>query len=598
MTCNNWKVGSIYSSQWIRRCFSRNFKSNSISIGKNIDDTSIDLEIFQRLSKVYKLLATKSKFKYTAYKCTQVYEATNGYFFEDLLKYPRINNDMIKFLMHNYPNSSSIRILVLNDIKKFLLKGKIPLALEAFAKLQEGKQLHENLRSNTIDGLSNFLISQATLSGEAMLAASYAIEFHNASIDIYPETLKKLFRSLAVDSEVDYLYQCFTIVRLIDIFGMDFFESDHVDLIGNYVSKSWIFSKIIYSKFQISGLLLQLSQRSYQSYRHKLIKLSLDNLNNTKALQIWNETNIFPISSLDIPTLKMLLKANQEKTEEIIQGLPPHIVQSSDVIDTLLLYYGTTPNLTAKFDNLVKLLRPPIQRLTLSLLFQSFLFQNKEQAAESVLQSIFKTKNGISKEEFNAIIVKLLNQGKIDQCLGMVKTADINVSKLAFINIFGKLLELNKMNNSFLQDLYRNFSKLAKESDNSFSLLSKMLINHFSQNINNRLAKKTYITIINASTKPEFESAHSKTLKLEQFDIPNTFRRILLITNLPIQIEIVQSILLQAMKERDNNTLRWGIDELRYLGLELEQILKHLKQYDDDGYLNEIFHEEVLQTCK
>lgn len=589
----SWRF-TVINRNCIRRYSSNHFGSNPIKTGQGIDDNRVDLEIYHRLRKVYNCFGGNTRFKYSAYKCTKIYEPLKANLFEDLFTYPRINNDMIKLLMENYRTSSSIRTLVLNDIRNSLLKGKISLPLLLFEKLKNRGQLYGTLNSNTIHGMVNFLITEAALSGEPMLAASYTIQFHRGGFTIEQTVLANLFHALAVDSEVVYLYQCFTIQRLVDIFGVDWFSVKEIELIGNYLLKSWYFSYKMYQLFEKQGLLLKLSPELYKSYRFNLIKLSLDNGNSEKAWKIWQETNIFPITTSDIPVLELIFKSNPTRTNEILLGdFPYTILTSPSIRDILIKHYGTSPDSSANFDSFVKLLTPPLQRLTLSLLFQSFLYQDNEQASESVLQSIFNSKNGISNEEFGAIIVKLLNQGKIDQCLGMVKTTDVNVGKLAYIDIFAKMLQTKQMDQTFLKDLLRKFMKLRKGLDNSFALLTQKLISHFSHNINNRLAKKAYVTIVNQSNKPEFDTS-SASLNLEQFDIPHQFQRLFLLTNLPIQVEIVQGILLQALKEQDNSTLQWGIEELRYLGHELAQVLTFLKQNDEDGYLNDIFHEDIL----
>jgi len=591
-----------------------NFQPKSFNIDEINDGNRANLELFQRLSRAYEILDSNVSFKYSTYNCSRYYETTNLIFFEDLLRFPRINTPMINFILKNFNSSSSIRALVLNDVFKAIILKNPELALSIFQKMMDKNQTFSTvtksleklnntksdpfISKNIIPILANILLDQTIASGEPLLASAYAIQFHDTSIRVTEENLHNLILSLTVNYENNHLYHCYATLKLIDVFGTESLNTSDIELIMEFFlmdTKLQYFPNLVYDKLLAGESLNKCQESSFRKFRNKLIVLNIENGNIYKAFDIFNRSNIYPLCDHDMPMIELLLTKCQKNHKEIVSKLPPDVFQDHKIIDLLLKLYGANNTSLDKFENLVKTLKPPLRRLTLSLLFQSFLHQNKEKAAELVLQSIFKSKNGISDQEFNAIITKLLEQGQMAQCLTMVKTADIHVSKSAYISIFRRMLIENKLESAFLDDLYRKFLKLNKE-DESFAQLSKNFIWFLSTRINNRLGKKYYNVFSEYTTRSEPNS--DKLINLSQFGVPDKFYRLFRFSDKRIMVETLEIILHQSLKERDTSTVKWAIEELRFLGFAYQQIICMVKDKDEQGILLDIIRDDVLESCR
>jgi hypothetical protein len=520
---------------------------------------------------------------------------------------------MINFILKNFKSSGSIRAFVLNDVFKAIMLRNSELALSIFQKMLDKHQTFNTvtssleklnntkselvIKNNIIPILANILLDQTIASGEPLLASSYAIQLHEASIPVTEENLHNLMLSLTINYENNHIYHCYTIIKLIDTFGTEYLNTSDIELITMFFlkdTKLQYFPNLLYDKLLADESLYKCQKCTFINMRNMLISLNIKSGNIYKAFEIFQGSNIYPLCEDDIPMIVMLLTNNKDNHEDIISKLPPEVFQDQRIIDLLLKLYGTNSSTLDKFEGLVKRLKPPLRRLTLSLLFESFLYQNKEKAAELVLQSIFKSKNGISNQEFNAIITKLLEQGQMDQCLTMVKTADIHVSKSAYISIFRRMLIENKLESGFLDDIYRKFLKLNKE-DESFAELTKSFIWFLSTRMNNRLGKKYYNVFSEYTSRSQSNSP--KVINLTQFGIPDKFHKLFRFSDNRIMVQTLEIILQQSLKEQDTATVKWAIEELRFLGFAYRQIIYMVKNKDEHNMLQEIIRHDVLERC-
>lgn len=577
-------AGTIGRPFQIRRWYIR---KPSVKIPRKEDANPPAQMVFKRLTEVNNIPPSLG-FSDLVSQFASIYKDPNTNLLEDLAHHP--NPEMFDYLLKHFPHSFTLRTYVLNCIKKLIIQGKTHSAINALLSFIPEGQNHDFTTGNISDALGNCLVIQTIQFAEPLLAASYFLELTELGImTVSSETLIKLLSALTIDQGSEYSHHCYTILRLTHYLEVPY---SLILPISNYLTNFMSFSNLFHDKLVSNNLLSKLSQNDYVSYRKSIVDTNISHGNVQNALKLWHELNEYPINHTEIPIIQKLINTNILSAGKVLESLPSNILESEHLIDTLLLYYGKTDHV--KFRSFIKTLKPPLQRLTLSALFQSLVILKDEEAVEATLNSILKTKNGVSKEEFNAIIEVLLSKEKLDQCLSMIKSSDISVSKLAYITVFEFLLKHNIKNGPFFASLYLGFIKLNKENDITFSVLTKGFISHFSKHVNNRLAFKTYSRIVHESYKPEFESS-SKLLNLEQFGLPNAFQKIFLINNDEIQVEIVKEIILQSIVEQDAVVLKWGIDELRFLGFSLKQILGFLNKNDKNKFIQAVLDPKILK---
>lgn len=586
---------------------------------------ALDTEIFRRLSSVYNLLMKSSPFKDTIYKCHSVYRDTGGILLQDLLKFPRINKELIKLLFGNYTFSSSIRALVLNDLCQLVIDGKNDTVLEILGQMKtyshnilsaavlkdlESAQVHESSTVSMLELLANIIITQATMSGETLLGAAYLIRLDQAKIKIDDETLRLVINSLTVDDEILNSYHAYTILKLIDLYGLTILSPTEMSKKLSYLSQreqTVYFANILYNHITQRVSLKELSQEEQNQFTesfHSLIEINLNVGQFSRALDIWKQTfNKDKVNSKSLAIIRKLLQdlPDCDTIRAILKEVPSSVIHDDDVIDILLKMFGKESNLDT-YNTLVKNLNPPLKRLTLSLLFQSFLYQSNENAAEKVLGIIFKSKNGLSSEDFNSIIIKLLDQGNFKQCMTMAKTTDVLVAKRAYVSIFRRILEDTSVEDGEKNDILKEITiKLLKftPNDESRVLITVELIRYLSARISNRAARKYYIAIDGLVSQSSIFATDkgNKVFNFEQFRIPNSIKGVLALSPKG-RIKCLNIIMNQAIVEEDTDTIIWSVDEMRILGCQVQDILETAISGPNGEYFKSILAPKVVQTCK
>lgn len=589
------------------------------SINDMKDENEINASIFARLSKVYQILSGRTRrFRYAANECRDIYIQNNASLLDDLLQYPRINKDMITFLFFNYTFSNSIKALILDDLNRLLMVGKFEVVLKSFEKMIEsgivstlvesdfmhisahsGRATETELR-NTI---ADLIVNQAVSSGEHLLASSFALRFKASNIPLNNQTIRLLLRSLAIDTTTNHIYNSYTIIKILNEFSTnDIKLPDMCDLLL-YLAEGKqqpFFANILYDRILQSSFLDKQLEEGLKKFDEAAIKLMQKNIEHgdvTRAGKLWGSIKNKEITSAKNTValsklIEKLIETNEDAAENIVcENLSTELHNNPDLQDCILRFFGTHPKYAEMFEKLMKQLKPPLRRLTLSLLFEAFLLQNNESGAEKILLFIFKSKNGINFLDFDSIIKKLIRQQKLTQCIDMLRSTDIEISKTGHISVFKYLIRTSnsKEKKKFLEDLVSRFQKL-DNNDECFNLLTIAFFAYVSENINNRVSRSLFTQISrNSHENISILRDSGDELNLEQYSFPKGFLQLLSLER-SARLECLSIISDHAIQDYDVNTLKWCIDELRFSGVLLEDILKSIFKKDSQ------FYREVLQV--
>lgn len=557
---------------------------------------------FERLSRVYKLLLNSTNLPQMINECDNLYELEESSLLEDLMRYPGINQDMIRYLHNGYDKSQPLRQMIHSDIYKLLNMNKTDTVLEIFYRMNHNNILHktvfdsilyiknnkESLEIEKIKALlANLLIHQTLLSGDYILSSSFALHFKNQGINITESTLKLMLHTLALN-EFANSYNSYIIFKIIEEFNID----DNLKLNEKmqllvYLSSdksSPFYANLFYEKYFSKEEKAKLF--SIEEFRNDIInfiRINFDFGNYRKSQTLWIQLNHALLcqnkSYIQITKriLQRIINSNDSSIEKIICVLPEVVLKTQEVSDLMLVYYGKEANKNDKFNLELKNLSPPLRRLTLSLLFEAFLLQNNEKAAEKILQSIFNSTNGINEKEFNIIVQKLLNQDNIEEAINMVKKSESNISRLACINIISKLLSMSntKKNTNRITEVLAEIRKNNNGLHHEY--LTEIILSHLSTRVSNRACRGLFTKILRFSLNNNVN--FERQLHMEKYGLPNELRFFLKI-NEKNHISCLRIILEQAILDEDETTLLWVIDEMRFAGMLLDHILLELPHTD------------------
>ncbi|KAK6458812.1 uncharacterized protein RJT20DRAFT_123905 [Scheffersomyces xylosifermentans] len=583
-------------------------------------------EKFVRLSKAFELLRSKRGFASSVAHIDQIYRNSGRFFIQEVLYLPDTN--IYAFLFHHYKNSASIRTLILEGLFNLIIRGEIVSALYIVEKMQSfgimsmGSQitLSETIQSmdrNILESekqhyqekLANLLLFQTILSGHSLLASSFLTQCIKENIKIESITVNKIISSLICQSDSNHLYYCHTIHRLLDHYGTEILTQQNAIGLMTFMQQNphaIFYVNMLFNRFENKQELYKNEPKQYIRAATSLIRYNIDNGLHEVALKMWVNLTTMSITPLDgteqLETTAKLIKCapDMASVETIAQLLSPEIIEHIEVLEILLEKYGTSKESIKKFESLLKLLKAPLRRSTLTALFKSYVYQDNEKLAEKILQSLFKSKDGATAEEMNAVFTKLLRQGKLEECIDMVKSTDIHIAKRAYITIFREILQdeiRNDKERKFLQSMCSRLLLVPKE-DEVFQLLTIEIIRYFSKKINNRAAKKTYIAINNLVSQSDISKSDkgSQQFNLEKFRIPNKFKDLLNLNN-HSRIQCLDIISQRALQEKDTDTVIWSVDEYRFLGLTVKEIIQHIKKVDKDDFLSAILKEDIYESC-
>lgn len=574
---------------------------------KELDvDAGLTSDVLERLSATHSFFKPGTPLYQATHECYEYYKRANKNLLLDILHYTRINQQLLNFLIDCYPKSRSVRSLLLVNISQIILNGNDQVTMAILWLLKKHSLLPPVLmdRVNTLSetyqtltssefkaAVGNIFIVLAATAGEPLLAASFALTLKDEGI-LFTE-LPLLLRTLCVADNQKFAYNSFTILKLIDEFGVEFNE---VILVIDHMIKekeSAYFANVTFAK-----LSKFYSHPEFLEIVTKVMEKNIECGCLHKALELWKK--YVPVNKVDFvytkhPALfKTMIIASMEAEEktilsEFIESLPELILAKPDLIDQSLKYFGNIKQKTSQFELLVKQLQPPLNRLTLTVLFESFLMQNNEVASERFLQTILNSKNGITYKDFNAIIIKLLRQGKLDSCIAMIKQSDVQISKKAYVSVLKYVLfhhVSKELKAEFFNNLISLFKKLSS-SDEALQELTRVLMVYLLNTINNRLSRRLYETF---SSQSVYDRGSKQTFDFRRFYIPDGMNAFIRVDGAN-RLRCLKIIGKRAVVDEDSELLRWTINEMRTSGIPLDEIL-HCFREQGSKFLQSLLKEE------
>lgn len=563
-----------------------------IQPAREILETQEDASIptFNRLKEAYQLFSSSKSFRYACNKTLDINLRRNTNLLEDLMRYPKINGDLIQFLVTHYAKLNSVRTMLLNDLFRLLQAGHFEYYYDFMSKMSRTNTIDviayremnivrqgEAPRGQEFTRLACSLIMQAVHSGEPLVAALFAMQLHQLNISIDAPSLRLMVSSLSVSNPTKIAYHSFTILKLLESFP-------NLVLPANDMFKAVRFMladpSVPYHANMLYDRIANLKEHNgFVDVSHELIRANLEAGNVHRALDMWRKIDEKENVVLARQMLERLAEEDPDKTIEFIENdLPSDLHKHPALIDFLLALYGQNPAHLGRFENLTRQLKPPLLHSTLSLLFASFLSQNKENGAERILQTIFLTKNGLTHQDFAAIISKFLRQQNVEQSVEMCSKTDIEVAKFGYVRLMEYFLThssaadvapetFQKKKEEFFTTLVQRFQRISR-NDDVLRELTKALFRYLSHHRSNGASRKLFI-------KFAYPGAYSvANFHFESFSLPTQLNRLVVIDK-SNRLSCLSIIFRQATKENDIFTVKWCVEEMRTLGLSTSDIIRN-----------------------
>lgn len=580
---------------------------------KELDvDVGVTSDVLSRLSTTHSFFKRGIPLHEATNECYEYYKKANKILLLDILQYIRINQQLLNFLIDCYPKSRSVRSLLLVNINQIILNGNdqvtmaivwlfkkhnllSPVVMDRVNTLSKTYQTLTSYEFKTAIG--NIFIAQAATAGEPLLAASFALTLKDEGV--LTTELPLLLRTLCIANNQKFAYNSYTILKLIEVFGVEFNE---VNLIIDHMIQEK--ESAYFANITLAKLSKFYSHPEFLEIATKVMEKNIECGSLHKALKLWKK--YVPVNKVDFvytkhPALfKKMIIASMELEEqailsEFIDSLPELILAKPDLIDQSLKYFGNIKQSTSQFELLVKQLQPPLNRLSLSVLFESFLMQNNEVAADRFLQTILNSKNGITYKDFNAIINKLLRQGKLDSCISMIKQSDVQISKKAYVSVLKYVLfhhVSTDLKTDFINNLISLFKKLSP-SDQALQELTRVLMVYLLNTINNRLSRRLYETF---SSQSVYDRVSKQTFSFKRFYIPDGMNSLIRVDGAN-RLPCLKIIGKRAVVDEDSELLQWTINEMRTVGGTLDEILACFHE-QDSKFLRSLLKEQLSQSLE
>ncbi|KAK6205454.1 uncharacterized protein RJT21DRAFT_15982 [Scheffersomyces amazonensis] len=578
------------------------------------------IPLVQRLRKSYDILLHEQMFK-VASVLSKYYASQESLFIKDLVDFPS-NDKSFKYFGAIYQKSRSFRVIIMNDLIELIRRGEyyhVSRFLHTLIRMQLAnrelirelvvKKSHENMGpEQLLKLLAQCIILQTQSVGDYIYAARVVLLFQEEmNLGISPFIKDPILRGLATCTDHTSIYASFALLKIIQT--MDFLDvssSTVFQILEFFVNNKTIYFSNKFLEMIIErGSLQRLHYHNPQQYSTVMMELINQNLHDgiyDVAFKWWMElTKVISNTDHNIETtyIKLLkYSPNPQTTKQLIKSTENLNIKSTDVTDMLIEKLGTDSKTFNEpiYQKLFRTLTPPMRRSTMSSLLKTFLYQNNESATHKILQLIFKSKNGIEPIDLKSYVDRLLQEGELDKCIQMVEASSISVSRLAYVSVIRYMFENEEdleIRRSFLEEYSRRALKLRK-SDESLAQLGCEIIRYYCNRYSNRAAKKLYTTMNAYTSKPiiDLNDHLYDKLSFAKFKIPNQFKDILTMTQ-SSRRDSLDIIVSKAIKEQDETTVIWAIDEMRYIGLDVRDILNHLHKRDNSGYIMSILKPEI-----
>lgn len=584
-------------------------------------------DLSRRLNTVTDLLENKNvRFRHSVQIMAHEYERINSSLVEDICATKVTPTLTLEALFRHFEESSSLRAMVLCNLKDLLRHDKLDLIAEFLRLITKTRTAgiavpyedvdelllpHRN-EADLRDYLANIIIELTLFNGIPLLASSFILEFHENNICIHEETFRTTISALTADKKVNFVNNSFAIIRLLTLFSANMLSLSKVIEVFNYLNLD---PEIPYFANQLYELVVDnraifknSSATDLKMLNKSLLQLAETNLesgNIVRAHLIWKRImynkETFQAGNFGIvrKILELLMTQNKDLLEEsILCAIPPDIYYSDELVDFFLVYYGLHKEKSDKFNEMVRKLKPPLNRLKLSLLFRVFLEIDNQKGTQRILLSIFNSPTGVNASDIGAVAGKLIKDNQIEQCLKTLAESNISLSAKGYLNMLDYIFDKSDPNNwtSFLTALALKFRRL-HPSDECIGLLTHSVIRYISVNFGTRHSRWLYCTLC-TSLNRELTQFDSRRLKvtMAKYALPEEMLPLLQFSG-RTKCDSLTTILLQAIKTREFETIHWTIDELRFLGVFLKDILILIRSKDDQFY-SEFVNKEIRSALE
>lgn len=568
----------------------RNYTTSSI----DTQDSCLNLQnSLSRLIEISNILQSSKRLKYTTNECYNHYQKVHANLVEDILQNKEESRQLFEFLTQNYSKSKLVSALVLDLLCDLLCQNKTEACSEYIGRMtllgldnQKGQNQGHILSPNSapLDSISfrlgSTLIFQAVLSGDPILAALIAFRMHEKGIHIAPSDVDMLVSNLSVESPQKQTYNSYIIIRLLEVFGE---SSITAETLGRAVAAmiptndAPYFANVMYDRMDTAN-------PEYINVTRKLIRANIDSGNYVRATRLWKYASKAEprFAAANVGLFRDLLESisNQKQVvSELLENhFPADLEAHTEIIHFLIKFYGRSGE-KAKFDLITRQLKPPLLRQALSLLFALFLAQNNEKGAARLLKAIFGTKNGLTCDDFEAIITKLLLLHNVQQAMKMCAENNVEVSKLGYVGVLEFLLLHDHITEAadmapedyalkreqFYQELLVRLSPLEK-GDVAQKKFTSVILAHLSHRVNTGSCRKLYIC--GAYSRADFNFGSHK--------MPDDFNKLVHI-DLSNRLGCVLEVLRRALWEKDADNINWCVEEMKILGTPIIDIVEFKK---------------------
>lgn len=563
---------------------------------------NIDTEVFRRISSSYQLLSNKSrKFRYSTVDCSEVYRSYDTSLLGDIFKYPRINKELFDLLRKYYYKSSSIRSLVLGDLKSLWHQGEYQLIKDILSQISkqnfvagfQPKKRKANLtvKSDVFNSITLF----AAISGEPLVACLFITTTKLSDLVIENETVNILLKCLTSYKGQQHQYYCLAILRLITVFPKYRFTAEQTsDIIEFSLSKNsdCYFTNLIFEKLEPHIKEFNESER-LTSALQDLILSNLTLAQYKRAMLLWKHLSFLPGVFNDTQIHSAFLTQLPLKELEFFISSCSLDTSNNEIIDPLLRYYGNQGKVT-ELQEILSQVSAPVQRRTLSALLDAFSSQGKQEETEKLLLLVMNSKQGISSSDFNALVKGLLNNGMVTKAIEIITNLDINISKSAHITLFKYILRQNILrdNRGFIESMAVQMKRI--QDDKVCIDIFPLIVTYLTENYGVSLSRAFFVKVLNSLEGMKSWSDKKKLFDMEKFHISNSIYDIMTISK-DNTMRSLFIILDKALKEVNISVVKWCIFEMRQNGTLLRDILQHIKE--TDGILfKKLFKSSIVKS--
>lgn len=295
-----------------------------------------------------------------------------------------------------------------------------------------------------------------------------------------------------------------------------------------------------------------------------LIRLNLNYENHSRAVRLYHhlKSSSFytsDIHDIDLETLaKMIQSFSKTKkyldiSKQIVENIPEEFYKAEGLVEALLSYCGRTRNETLAV-KVYQTLDTPIPRSVLTSLLYLHISFDDNSGAEKILTEISRRKDYLKPVEFSMVIQAALNHNNIEKAADLIRNNPNHLTKMSYGSIINAAIEQSRL------EIFDEFIQLALSNFPSDSQISNTISHLVIKKIN------------------KFEGSDASRQKYLEWKMNEKSLTKVKLPLIKTRIVCLRAILDQAISEKDDQNIRWVLNELRHLGVHTTDILKVLSR--------------------